>query len=347
MAMSAPIVGIIANAASGRDVRRFVAHSSVFDNHEKSAIVRRAFIGLEAVGITHVAYMPEDDFGIVDRAGSALRGQNICLGMHVEPLPMAVTGTGANSTRAAQLLVEMGAACIITLGGDGTNRAVAKGCATLPLVPISTGTNNVFPVFAEGTAAGLAAGLVARQRAGAGSLPRTPCLEVIVDGVPTERALVDVVVSSMPFLGSRHLGYVTGARGGHCPCRTRSDWFFGFGLLDTTAGEKVGAGIHIMLGAGDHEILVALASGQVQWMNIAQYRWMEPAEEVQLRPGAGTIALDGEREIELSARSAVVIRLSTDEPFVVDVPTALQEAALAGFLHRRHSMRESSSLTDE
>jgi predicted polyphosphate/ATP-dependent NAD kinase len=159
MSMVAPTVGIIANPASGRDVRRFVAHSTVFDNHEKAAIVRRVLLGLEAVGIMHVAYMPEDDFGIVARAASALRDQTACPGMCIEPLSMPVTHSSADSTRAAQLLVEMGAACIITLGGDGTNRAVARGCAQIPLLPISTGTSNVFPLFAEGTAAGMAAAL--------------------------------------------------------------------------------------------------------------------------------------------------------------------------------------------
>jgi hypothetical protein len=74
--MVAPTIGIIANPASGRDVRRFVSHSTVFDNHEKSAIVHRALLGLEAVGITHVDYMPEDDFGIVARAVDALQRAN-------------------------------------------------------------------------------------------------------------------------------------------------------------------------------------------------------------------------------------------------------------------------------
>jgi predicted polyphosphate/ATP-dependent NAD kinase len=347
MAMGAPIVGIIANPASGRDVRRFVAHSTVFDNHEKSAIVRRALTGLEAVGITRIAYMPEDDFGIVDHAVGALRGQNMCLGMQVEPLPMVVTGTGADSTRAAQLLVEMGAACIITLGGDGTNRAVAKGCATLPLVPISTGTNNVFPVFAEGTAAGMAAGLVALRRAGAGSLQRMPCLDVIVDGVPTERALVDVVVSSMPFLGSRAIWEMSRVR--EVVIARVLPGAIGFSalggaLLDSPASQKAGVGVHVVLGEGDHEVLVALGSGQVQWVNIARYRWMELAEEVRLGQGAGTVALDGEREIELSATSVVDVRLSADGPFVVDVPTALREATLAGHLSRRHSRREGKNL---
>ncbi|GIT59723.1 MAG: hypothetical protein Ct9H300mP19_16710 [Dehalococcoidia bacterium] len=61
-------------------------------------------------------------------------------------------------------MVEQGVDCIVTLGGDGTNRVVAKGCLEVPLVPISTGTNNVFPPNTEGTLAGIAAGSVATQR---------------------------------------------------------------------------------------------------------------------------------------------------------------------------------------
>ena len=50
---------------------------------------------------------------------------------------------------------------MLTLGGDGTNRAFALGWRDAPLLPISTGTNNVFPRFVEATVAGAAAGLVA------------------------------------------------------------------------------------------------------------------------------------------------------------------------------------------
>jgi hypothetical protein len=348
--MVAPTIGIIANPASGRDVRRFVSHSTVFDNHEKSAIIRRALLGLEAVGITRVAYMPEDDFGIVARAVDVLHGQGALLHMHVGPLSMPVTGSGADSTHAAQLLVEMGAACIITLGGDGTNRAVAKGCATTPLVPISTGTNNVFPLFTEGTVAGMAAGLVGMQHARGNALRRTPRLEVIIDNVPTELALIDVVVSAIPFLGSRAIWNMSQVREvvlARTVPATIGFSALGAALLDAAAGEKAGAGIHIVLGAGDHEVLSPIASGLVQWMSIAQYRWMEPGEEVRLRPGPGTIALDGEREIELLAPSVVDIRLSADGPFVVDVPAAFQEAALAGHLRRRHNIGLLSDASNE
>src|SRR5262245_5353705 len=148
-------VGIIANPASGKDIRRLVAHGSVFDNDEKVSIVRRVLLGLEAVGVERVWIMP-DRFGIGLKALDGLK-----LAIEASLLEMPVFFNQDDSRRAAGLLAERGARCIVTLGGDGTNRAVARGCGDLPLMPISTGTNNVFPIMIEATTAGLAAGLVA------------------------------------------------------------------------------------------------------------------------------------------------------------------------------------------
>jgi hypothetical protein len=50
--------------------------------------------------------------------------------------------------------------------------------------------------------------------------------------------------------------------------------------------------------------------------------------------GPYTVALDGEREIELSTTSVVEVKLRADGPFVVDVPAALEAAAHAGHLQR-------------
>jgi predicted polyphosphate/ATP-dependent NAD kinase len=63
------LVGIIANPASGKDIRRLVAHGSTFDNNEKINIVRRALLGLEAAGVERVAYLP-DTYAIVARAAA-------------------------------------------------------------------------------------------------------------------------------------------------------------------------------------------------------------------------------------------------------------------------------------
>ena len=101
-------------------------------------------------------------------------------------------------------MLDAGVDCIITLGGDGTNRAVATECGGVPLVPISTGTNNVFPSMLEGTIAGMAAGVVATGAADLNSATtRHSRLEVHVDGQYRDMALVDVAVSTERFVGAR------------------------------------------------------------------------------------------------------------------------------------------------
>ena len=79
-------------------------------------------------------------------------------------LPMSPRYTEGDTMRAAAAMAEQGVGCLVTLGGDGTNRAVAVGTNQVPIVAISTGTNNIFPVMVEGTQAGIAAGIVASGR---------------------------------------------------------------------------------------------------------------------------------------------------------------------------------------
>lgn len=336
--MSLPLVGIIANPASGRDIRRLVAHGTVFDNNEKTAIVRRVLLGLEAVGIARVAYMPEHDFGILPRALSLQQGQAPALRLEAFSLSMPVLATSADSTRAARLLAELGAGCIITLGGDGTNRAVAKGCGTVPLVPISTGTNNVFPGFLEGTIAGMAAGLIASGRVDSKALRRVPWLEVRINGVAVDHALVDVVASSLAFIGSRALWDLSTVRevalARVTPATIGLSALGGALLHSSSEDTEAQPGMHIVLGQGTTQILAPLAPGLVKWVGITSYRRLALESVVQFQPGTGTVALDGEREIELATQSVVEIQLRADGPFVVDVPTALQAAARAGHLHR-------------
>ena len=45
-------VGVIANPASGRDIRRLVAGASVFGNADKAGMVFRLLSGLGATGST-------------------------------------------------------------------------------------------------------------------------------------------------------------------------------------------------------------------------------------------------------------------------------------------------------
>ncbi len=80
------LVGIIANPASGTDIRRLVAYGSVFNNQEKVRIVRRILLGLEAAGVRQISYMP-DYYGIVERALDSLN-----IGMDISPLVFKTQG---------------------------------------------------------------------------------------------------------------------------------------------------------------------------------------------------------------------------------------------------------------
>src|SRR5205085_2518925 len=182
-------VGIIANPAAGKDIRRLVAHGSTFDNNEKINIVRRVLLGLDALGVEQVHYMP-DTYGIVPRAAATVQ-----LNLQLRPLPMPVLGTPGDSGEAARRLAGLAMGCVVTLGGDGTNRIVAQGCRDVPLVAISTGTNNVFPRMVEGSLAGLlfpqAAGAAAGAHIVVGEGDRTvlaPIAPGLMRAVPIARA---------------------------------------------------------------------------------------------------------------------------------------------------------------
>ena len=118
---------IIANPASGKDIRRIVAHGSVFDNQEKVRMVRRILVGLAAAGVRDVLYMPEG-YGIVPRALSDL--ESLETPVNVTPVDIYLHNTQQDTVNAAALMQEAGVAVIIVLGGDGTSRAACKG-ATL------------------------------------------------------------------------------------------------------------------------------------------------------------------------------------------------------------------------
>lgn len=333
-----PTVGIIANPVSGKDIRRLVAHGSSFDNNEKINIVRRALLGIAAAGVPRVAFMP-DLYAIVGRAAAPL-----ATGLRIEPLPMPTIGTAGDSEEAAKRLADLGAGVILTLGGDGTNRVVAKGCGEVPLVPVSTGTNNVFPRMIEGTLAGLAAGVVATgvvaMGDASGAIVRAPRLDVSVDGEPVDLALIDVVTARQAWVGARalwepaHLREAVLSRIVPAAIGVAS---LGGLLYPNESGGECGA--HLVIGDGDSDgggdsarsIVAPLAPGLIKWVPIAASRLIAPGETVVPAPGPCTVALDGEREFELSrSDQRLSVTLNPRGPLVVAIEAALQTAAKAG-----------------
>ena len=322
-------VGIIANPAAGKDVRRLVAFASTFDNQEKVRIVRRILSGLAASGVERVWYL-RDSFGIVERAAAGLM-----LALDLRPIPVPCEFTASDSERAATWLAEHDVACIVTLGGDGTNRVVARGCGALPLVPIATGTNNVFPFFVDGTIAGLAAGLLATGQLG-DCLERVPRLEVWIDGTLVDLALIDVAVSRERFIGSRAIWDPTTIE--LIVVARLLPGVIGLAAVPAAlighTDEQHGAVVE--LGTGTLQVTAPLAPGLVRAVTVRSWRTLPLGTSLRIDRRPCTLALDGERELHVERAGEIHVRLSADGPFVLDPRRAVRAAAQRGcFLSER------------
>lgn len=320
------LVGIIPNPASGKDIRRLVAHGSVFDNQEKVRIVRRIMLGLEAAGIDGICFMP-DYFGIVERALSRVK-----INVSVFPLNMKLKRQQEDSTEAARLMAEIGADCIVTLGGDGTNRAVAKGSIKVPILPISTGTNNVFPSMIEGTIAGLAAGLVANGKAPLDeSAFHSTMLEVVVDGKAVDLALVDAVVIDDPFIGSRAVWDMSKVRQLFLNrCGPNSIGLSTIGGVYRRIEPDEPAALCLDLGEDGIPVTAAVAPGMIREVRIAGEQIIKPGEEIEVSCVPSVLALDGEREVDVKKGRHTSVRLRKDGPVVVNVAETMESAMRRG-----------------
>jgi predicted polyphosphate/ATP-dependent NAD kinase len=243
-----------------------------------------------------------------------------------------------DTTEAAGRFCESGVGCIITLGGDGTNRAVAKGCNSIPLVAVSTGTNNVFPSMIEGTVAGLAAGLIAREMVEVQKLTYVAKqLEVFVNDRIAEIALIDVVVCTELFVGSRALWDPACIRE-IVLSRAEPDCIgmSSIGGLLNPIGPRDPQGMYLRLGKGNTSVLAPVGPGLIRKVELQGYRLLAPGQEVILEPAACTIAVDGERQIEVYADQKVSVRLTHRGPCVVDVQRCMHEAGRCGILQNEH-----------
>ena len=331
-------VGIIANPAAAHDLRRLSGHGSIVDNHEKVRILRRVLLGLQAVGVDEALVMP-DHYGLGRNA--AATGE---LALPVRILPMRCERDETDSTRAAASMVAEGCACIVTLGGDGTNRAAAKGCGDVPLLAISTGTNNVIPRPIEGTVAGMAAGVFARGLVDGERLaPRTKRLEVVREGEVVETALVDVALSTAPFLGARAITDLADLRrlwltqampgciglaaiGAHLhPLSPLDDAAL---ALDLAPDDGPGESHHDQ---APQTVLAPIAPGVVRAVRVRGWRMLHSGECVVIDMGHGTLALDGERSLRVPAAGPpLAVRMQWTGPRLLDAHAVLEEAVRRG-----------------
>lgn len=333
-------VGIVANPAAGRDIRRLVAQASVFPIAEKRNMITRIFSALGAVGVRR-CYMVPDESGIADRVRRALRlgppaGQ---VWPEVAFLDMPVEESPADTIAGTARMVERGVGGIVVLGGDGTNRLVARACDGVPLTPLSTGTNNVFPTMREATIAGLAAGLVAT-----GALPReavtrrNKLLRVTVGGAARDIALVDVCVSGAKWTGAKALWradaldqlFVTFAEADAVGLSSIA------GLLRPVPRDApTGVGLDLAAADGAATAVSApLAPGLMADIGVERVFEIEARVPLPVRLSRGVVALDGEREIAFGPADRLAVVLDPDGPLTVDVPRAMTLAARERLLTR-------------
>jgi predicted polyphosphate/ATP-dependent NAD kinase len=342
-------VGVIANPASGRDIRRLVAGASVFDNVEKGNMVYRFMVGLGAVSVERVLMMPAAS-GLYDGLQRALHGH----AFERRPLPelelveMRLRHDARDTVEAVEKMRKQGVKAIAVLGGDGTNRVVASRCADTPICALSTGTNNAFPEMREATIAGLATGLVSTGLVTNGVLRREKILRVGLNGDPHhDCALVDVAVSSERFIGARAL-WKSSSVSELFVTRASPD-ALGFsavaGLLDPIP-RHARHGLHLRLTKpkdADLVINVPLAPGLIMPVGVVESRRIEPGRAISVEPGLGSIALDGEREIERGLEDRVEVSLATEGPLTIDVAEVMRLAARRGLLSDRAPLEETAA----
>jgi ATP-NAD kinase N-terminal domain len=317
-------VGIIVNPAAGKDLRRLVAHGSNSTHSEKINAVVRMLRALDALGVERVRIAP-DPSKLGERAIETAEDglQNIDAGILEMPW---LLGSRTDTERAAALMCEQGFGCILVLGGDGTSRAVASHCGEVPLIPISTGTNNAFPRMLEGTLAGMAAACLIRAATGEEALQRAPILRLLADGKEVSHALVDIAVIDILDTGA------VAVWEGHsvselflAQARPDSIGLSAIGGCLEPLEQGCGEGLHLQFGALDHpaaiHVTAPMAPGLVIRVAISEHARF--AGRTPVHTSNGVFAFDGERELAVDSERKWEVLFDPNGPRVVDVQRAL------------------------
>ena len=149
-------------------------------------------------------------------------------------------------------------------------------------------------------------------------------------------ALVEVAVNSERFVGARALWRAEDIS--EIVVASASPEAVGLssiaGLLDPVE-RSTPHGLYVRLappGDADTVLTVPLAPGLIAPVGVVESRRVEPGESVELEPKVGSLALDGEREIEIGPQNEVKVRLESNGPSTINVGEVMREAARRGLL---------------
>jgi len=331
-------LGIIINPHSGRDARRLFARAGTSTIEDKRNQVTRIVVGAAAAGIEKIL-LSRDSFRIASAATEALSIDVDC-----ELLNLELTGRGIDSQIAALAMRDAGCAAVVALGGDGTSRAITQAWRDVVLLPLSTGTNNVFPFDVEATVAGAAAGLVASGRLGLeDAARRAKILEVACEDGRESLALIDAALLVDDHPGSllqadpEKLARILLTRaepasvglspvgGLVMPCHANDDFAVEVQTRPEPHPERTGKSLRMPISPGLYATVGLEAVERIELG--AEVHWTGP----------GLLAFDGDREIVLGDGEGVTLCVARKGPWVIDPTRAMVAAAERGlFLDLGH-----------
>jgi predicted polyphosphate/ATP-dependent NAD kinase len=319
-------VGIVVNPWAGKDVRRLHAPVGHTPDTAKIGIVRRVASAAIETGADRVV-VARDTGRIGERAIAGVDG--------AELLDGPGTGSALDTRRAAAQFAELGFSVVVALGGDGTCRDVAIGWRDVPLIAVSTGTNNVFPAMVDATSAGTAAGLIASGAvASAVAGRRAKVLDVTItdaDGTTsTDLALVDVALIDTGHTGARAVVRADSIRAVVAAIATPASTGLSSiaGRLHPLNRYEPGA-VVVRLGEHGRRLRAPIMPGHFDTLTIDCVEHVADNQPVRL-DGPGVLAFDGERDRVLSDGATATVTVRRDGPLVVAVSHMLVCAAQFG-----------------
>jgi len=315
-------VGLIVNPVSGTDIRRATSTAGFIDNMQKARTVKSILRGIEAVGVDEVLIMP-DFYGIAAHALWDLPQ----LSLKWSFIDMKPRGDYTDTVNAVKEMVKERVGSIVILGGDGTVRVASKVSGNTPLLPISTGTNNVIPYFIDGTLAGIAAAAVANDLVNDSVTYRLRRILLIINGEVIDQALVDLGATLYPFRGARAVidpNMITETF--ISLVKPLSIGLASIGSVLRPNGLPSDKILHVIIGSR-FSIKAVLMPGYVTNMGIDRVEEISLGIKVPISR-AYTIELDGEREVEIFNGDYVEVMADEKGPVIIDVNKAMQELFL-------------------
>ena len=313
-------VGIIANPAAGKDIRRLVSAASPTSDMAKIGIVRRAIVGAAEGGAERIVI--SDDHKSLGR--QAIEGLGRALETPVEIIAGDVIPSSIHTRLMATKLAALGVGALVVLGGDGTHRDVVKGWRDAPLVPVSTGTNNVFPRMIEATVAGHAAAVAASGRVPIEDIAhRAKVLDVRGDDVRDDLALVDLALVDGMFTASRAVWDVDTLR--QLIVTTAEPATIGLSSIASQVAplaRTAPGAVHLRIGPSGKNVRAPIAPGLYLDVQVIGAERLDAGATITLS-GPGVVAFDGERDVVLNDGQSVTVTVATDGPWVIDPNLAL------------------------